>query len=444
MTPLVLLDLVLGAVVLGLVAATLWSGSRARMTMLFIGFGGVVALVWMRLGAPDVALAEAAVGAALTGALILRAQGSVPAPLPERSRPWIIRGLVAGLSVAVFGALAWALISLDWKARPELERVVEARLPESGVTNPVTAVLLNFRAYDTLLEMAVLLIATAAVWCLGRSSETPQLPPDDPLNLALLRPLVPLLCIVAGYLLWLGAFAPGGAFQAGAVLSGALLLLLVAGLPRAPGQMDTLRLRATIAAALLVFLGVAAATAMSEATLLQYLFMCFPLWADGREALAAFVYLAVAHAFAKSALFLACEQVQRTLGDDQVSSLSKPELPGAVKVTFALAAVSLVGLPPSGGFIGKWLLLESTLSHGLTVWTVIVLCGTLLSAAAMARVLARFFAPEGQAAAHPQVVGDAASWRFSLTPLLLAVAAVGIGLLGAWTVELVGIVGTAQ
>ena len=270
MTPLLLLDFVLGTVVLGLVAAMLWSGSRARMTMLFIGFGGVVALIWMRLGAPDVALAEAAVGAALTGALILRAQASVPSPLLEPSRPWIIRGLVAGLSVAVFGALAWALISLDWKARPGLERVVEARLPESGVTNPVTAVLLNFRAYDTLLEMAVLLIATAAVWCLGRSSETPQLPPDDPLYLALLRPLVPLLCIVAGYLLWLGAFAPGGAFQAGAVLSGALLLLLVAGLPRGPGQMDTLRLRATIAAALLVFLGVAAATAMSEATLLQY------------------------------------------------------------------------------------------------------------------------------------------------------------------------------
>ncbi len=270
MTPLVLLDLILGGIVVGLVAAMLWSGSRARMTMLFIGFGGVVALIWMRLGAPDVALAEAAVGAALTGALILRAQASVPSPLLEPSRPWIIRGLVAGLSVAVFGALAWALISLDWQARPGLERAVEARLPESGVTNPVTAVLLNFRAYDTLLEMAVLLIATAAVWCLGRSSQTPTLPPDDPLYLALLRPLVPLLCIVAGYLLWLGAFAPGGAFQAGAVLSGAFLSLLVAGLPRAPGQIDTLRLRATVAAALLVFVCIAAATALSATTLLQY------------------------------------------------------------------------------------------------------------------------------------------------------------------------------
>ncbi|MCR5881283.1 complex I subunit 5 family protein [Phenylobacterium sp. J367] len=184
--------------------------------------------------------------------------------------------------------------------------------------------------------------------------------------------------------------------------------------------------------------------AYSTVAQVGYLFMCFPLWAGGREALTAFVYLAVAHAFAKSALFLACEQVQRALGDDQMSSLSRPELPGAVKITFALAAVSLVGLPPSGGFIGKWLLLDSTLLHGPTVWTVAVLCGTLLSAAAMARVLARFFAPEEQAVAQDLVVGDAASWRFSLTPLLLAAAAVGIGLLGAWPAELVNVGETVQ
>lgn len=269
MTALLLLDIVLSAVVLGLVAAMLWTRDRARMAMLFIAFGGVVALIWMRLGAPDVALAEAAVGAALTGALILRAQASFP-PAPERRQPWPLRSAVAVMAIAVFAVLASALVSLDWLARPGLESAVQARLPESGVTNPVTAVLLNFRGYDTLLEVAVLLIATTAVWCLGRSPQTPGLPPGDPLYLALLRPLVPLLCIVAGYLLWLGAFAPGGAFQAGAVLSGALLLLFIAGLPRAPGQADTYKLRATIAGGLLVFVCVAAGTATSQSKLLQY------------------------------------------------------------------------------------------------------------------------------------------------------------------------------
>jgi multisubunit Na+/H+ antiporter MnhB subunit len=45
---------------------------------------------------------------------------------------------------------------------------------------------------------------------------------------------VPLLVIIAAYLLWLGAFAPGGAFQAGAVLAAAgVLLLLVERRPKA-------------------------------------------------------------------------------------------------------------------------------------------------------------------------------------------------------------------
>lgn len=39
----------------------------------FVAFGLLMALCWMRLGAPDVALAEAAIGAGLTGALLMSA-----------------------------------------------------------------------------------------------------------------------------------------------------------------------------------------------------------------------------------------------------------------------------------------------------------------------------------------------------------------------------------
>ncbi len=42
-----------------------------RAVILFIVLGLVLALTWLRLGAPDVALAEAAVGSGLTGALLL-------------------------------------------------------------------------------------------------------------------------------------------------------------------------------------------------------------------------------------------------------------------------------------------------------------------------------------------------------------------------------------
>ncbi len=67
-----------------LAVALLWSGWRAlhsvplaRALVMFIVFGLVMALAYARLSAPDLSLAEAAVGAGLTGALLLDAYGSL-------------------------------------------------------------------------------------------------------------------------------------------------------------------------------------------------------------------------------------------------------------------------------------------------------------------------------------------------------------------------------
>lgn len=65
----------------GLLAASLlWLASRVlattdlfRAVVLFVSFGLVLSLIWVRLNAPDIALAEAAIGAGLTGALLLSA-----------------------------------------------------------------------------------------------------------------------------------------------------------------------------------------------------------------------------------------------------------------------------------------------------------------------------------------------------------------------------------
>lgn len=264
------LDLVLGGLALGLALATLGTRNEARMLMLFVALGGGVALIWIRLRAPDVALAEAAIGAALTGGLMLRMRPMLPSALSVEPAPRLLRIVAAFLSLSAFAVLAWALLTLDWAVRPSLAGSVFERLPESGVTNPVTAVLLNFRAYDTLLEVAVLLVAVVGVWML--SARAPALAPlrDDPLFLALLRLLVPLLCVLAGYLLWLGSFAPGGAFQAGAVLSAAFLFLLLAGIPDAPGRTDRPWLRAALAGGLAVFIAVAVGVSLRGAALLQY------------------------------------------------------------------------------------------------------------------------------------------------------------------------------
>lgn len=61
-----------------LVVVLIWLAWRAvndadllRAVVKFIVLGLMLALTWLRLGAPDVALAEAAVGSGLTGALLL-------------------------------------------------------------------------------------------------------------------------------------------------------------------------------------------------------------------------------------------------------------------------------------------------------------------------------------------------------------------------------------
>ena len=66
-------DAVLGLALLWLAWRALASPDLFRAIVLFIAFGLLMALAWVRLDAPDIALAEAAIGAGLTGALLLAA-----------------------------------------------------------------------------------------------------------------------------------------------------------------------------------------------------------------------------------------------------------------------------------------------------------------------------------------------------------------------------------
>ena len=98
----------------------------------------------------------------------------------------------------------------------------------SGVSHPVTAVLANFRGYDTLLEMAVLLLVLVGVWSLSTAPSEREISTGAVLDF-FVRLLLPVMILIAGYLLWVGAHAPGGVFQAGSVLGAAGVLLLLSG-----------------------------------------------------------------------------------------------------------------------------------------------------------------------------------------------------------------------
>jgi len=180
--------------------------------------------------------------------------------------------LAVVIACAVFAlSLGRAMLSLD-PAPLRLAGQVTERLEESGVTHPVTAVLLNFRGYDTLLEIAVLLLALLGILAVSgneRSAPHGIAAAAQPLLQSLARIVVPLMVLVAIYLLWAGAHRPGGAFQAGAVLASAGILLYLAGLLpawSAPG----FRLRLGISAGFLVFVVIAMMPLLFGGALLQY------------------------------------------------------------------------------------------------------------------------------------------------------------------------------
>ena len=154
-------DTALALALVGFAAVLLTTRDLFEAIVLFIVFGLLMAVTWSRLGAVDIALAKAAIGTGITGAMLLNARGDLEmskASATTRPMSPIRRFAFGGLLLALTGMLVSSLASLPTHG-PGLRETAFDRLPESGVVNPVTAVLLNYRAYDTFLELAVLLIA---------------------------------------------------------------------------------------------------------------------------------------------------------------------------------------------------------------------------------------------------------------------------------------------
>lgn len=250
-----MLDGALGMLLLGLAFGALHGRTLYVSVLLFIAFGLALALVWARLGAADLALAEAAIGAGLTGVLLFAALANQPDEAPRGAKHHRLAAAAVVLPLLIM--LVQGLAPLG-DQRSGMPAVIEQAMPASGVEHPVTAVLLNFRAWDTLLELAVLLLALLGARQLG--PRRLELAEPWPLLRSWARVLAPLLVLVAGYVLWRGASAPGGAFQAGSLLAAGVVLLRLSGLlPVLRWSFAPLRL--LVLGGLLVFVAVALATA---------------------------------------------------------------------------------------------------------------------------------------------------------------------------------------
>ena len=237
-----------------------------------------MALIWARLNAVDIALAEAAIGAGLTGALLISAiprhNGTrntdtaleTPVPGPKFGAQRFALGF---LSTGLGGTLVWLIANLP-QAPERLRQEILSRLDIIGIKNPVTAALLDFRGYDTLLEVAVLMLAVVALRSIAGRIEVGDIERPEPSLNGMFNWLVPASIMVAGYLLWRGADHPGGAFQAGAVLAGAGVLMTFTWPIWVRGIINRPAVRLAVALAPLVFLVVGIGTTIHSGFFLHY------------------------------------------------------------------------------------------------------------------------------------------------------------------------------
>ncbi|QPB83106.1 oxidoreductase [Pseudoalteromonas rubra] len=195
--------------------------------------------------------------------------------------------------------------------------------------------------------------------------------------------------------------------------------------------------------------------AYSTVAQIGYLFLLFPLLmsTDGvsasqlaiqhQSALAAVSYFIVAHACAKAAMFIAAGNIIHSLGHDDIARLQ-----GMAKYmplslfTFAIAGGSLIGLPPSAGFIAKWLLLNVAIDTQQWWWVLIILAGGLMAALAIFRVLDLAFIKPEQAC--EQSTPD--NWQkvpvaMPISGLALALCTMALGFNADLIIDLVAIGG---
>jgi len=181
--------------------------------------------------------------------------------------------------------------------------------------------------------------------------------------------------------------------------------------------------------------------AYSTVAQIGYLFLIFPLaggdsaaqpWAAG--AWTGAMFHALSHGMAKAAMFLCAGLWILAVGHDRLEGMR-----GLAKATpmtafaFALAAVTLMGLPPSGGFTAKYLMLTAAFASGQVVWAVVLVLGGLMTAAYLYRPLALAFARE-----IPEGLTQVPRWMQAV-PLALAGAATLLGLLSALPFEILQI-----
>ncbi len=248
--------------------------------------------------------------------------------------------------------------------------------------------------------------------------------------------------------LWLppahaGAPAAGSAVLSALVVKGSFFLIVRLWFDAMPGLLNvaSAQMLAALGAAAIMFGSVVALrqqrlkllVAYSTVAQIGYLFLMFPLvvGSAASEPWSSFAWTGgwlqlFSHAFAKAAMFMAAGLIAEALGHDRIAEFGGIGRAFPITViTFGIAGLSLMGIPPSGGFSAKWLLLLASAMEGQWWWAAVMLLGGLLAGGYVFLVLGKALGR----ASKPLILHAPVSRQRELVALTVALFAVMLGLL---------------
>ena len=143
----------------------------------------------------------------------------------------------------------------------------------------------------------------------------------------------------------------------------------------------------------------------------------------------------LSHASSKGCLFLCAGVLIYKLGKRRVEELKGVgKLMPVTMLCFTVASLSLVGIPPMGGFLSKWVIAQASLHNGLGLYAVlppvILLISALLTAGYLLTVVVDAFFPGGGFETEEKAGSAEPSPLMTVPMICLCVVALAVGIFG--------------
>lgn len=218
-------------------ATVVWHRKRVVALLMISVVGLMISIAFTRFSAPDLALTQLSVEV-VTVILLMLALFFLPHKTPKQSEPSkVVRDLgLASLVGIIVGSLSYAIMTRPFSTISDF--FIANAKSGGGGTNVVNVILVDFRGFDTLGEIAVLGIAALGIFKL--LTRIPVFKPSSdgegrpwarerhPLLLATVaQSILPLALMVSVFIFFRGHNLPGGGFIAGLITAVAIILLYI-------------------------------------------------------------------------------------------------------------------------------------------------------------------------------------------------------------------------